>query len=309
MKSIEDLSVFAYLTPSPYDEDGYFEEEWISWLPGYLSEATEDGAPSYYRDENMALLDRIETYAAQSFKLALARMWPLLEGIYIQQIQIAIDFTNYQGTNSLAGYDLQRSNPAKGCYVFHLDQQLLLRYLSHLQDKESIGLNMNIWEHELIHLLDHWQLVHSAAFANSELPANNLEHYLLKFREEGLANLFDLLDGKLTKFTSIAQAKDRFFARYAIARESLGSLETSTQQERNTLYSGYDFYEVGPWLILEMLQELFFVFETPGVAHLEEKIAAGNVISDYVKLEIIKLAFLIDNSWFLSRIKPILCAV
>lgn len=53
MKTAQQLQISAYLSPHPLDDDSFLKEEWISWLPGYIKEETEEGMPSYYHDSNM----------------------------------------------------------------------------------------------------------------------------------------------------------------------------------------------------------------------------------------------------------------
>lgn len=302
MTPLEDIKIFAYLSPNPTDDDSFLEEDWISWFPGYKTGETEEGLPSFYHEDNIALYEKIEGYSADLFKAALKRMWPLLEGTYFNQIHLVLDYTNFQFSDALAGYDAKRSNPGKGRYVFYLDQHLLNRYFHRLNGNEKAIPNMNIWEHELVHLIDHWEITRASSMANSSTPSNNLEYYLLKYREEGLANLFDLLDGKLEKFQSRAQAKEKFLANYQEIHAKIHSLKNTSDEDRKEIYQGLDFYEVGPWLILEMLDDIFFASEMESAASLEEKIAKGIIIPDEDKLEILKKAFLIDNEWFLSRL-------
>ncbi|MDO8969027.1 hypothetical protein [Algoriphagus sp.] len=303
MTPLEDIKVYAYLTPHPLEEDSFLEEEWISWLPGYKAGESEDGDSSIWREENIALYEKIENYSANVLKAALERMWPLLDGIYFNQIQLAIDYTNYKSSDALAGYDLYLSDPAKGNYVFHVDQSLLNRYLHFFNGNEKALPNMNIWEHELVHLKDHWQLVKASAFKNSAYPLNNLEYYLLKYREEGIANLFDLLDGKIQTFKSIAEAKRKFILNYTEVNKRLQPMEKSTEKDRMEIYSGLDFYEIGPWLILDMLNEIPMVTDIVDIESLEKNIADGIILEDSVKLEILKNTFYIDNNWFLGRLK------
>ena len=161
---------------------------------------------------------------------------------------------------------------------------------------------MNLWEHELIHLLDHWQIIESNGFFNSSLPQNNLQYYLLKYRSEGLANLFDLLDGKLKTIQSREEAKEKFQNNLDQVQAKILSLTQTSREDRIELYSGYDFYEIGPWIMLDLVDEILSVSELPDAEDLEEKLSQGVSIPDETKLEILKMAFYIDNDWFLSRL-------
>lgn len=303
MTKLEDIKIYSYLTPDPLDDDSCLEEEWISWLPGYKTGETEYGQPSFYDEDNIALYKRIEDYTSGIFRSALERMWPLLDGIYIRQIQIAIDYMNFKNSDALAGYDQYKSNPAKGVYVFHVDQSLLNRYLHSFQGNEKAIPDMNLWEHELIHLLDHWQLVYSSAFYSSHVAQNNLDYYLLKYRSEGLANLLDLLDGKLRKFQSRAEAKEQLISKYLQVQSKVQSLPKTTSEIRSEIYDGYDFYEIGPWLMLDMLEDILEAYELESVEELEKKIANCISIPEETKLKVLEMAFMIDNDWFLNGLK------
>jgi hypothetical protein len=302
MSSAQALQINAYMSPHPLDEDSFLEEEWISWLPGYVKEETEDGLPSYYHDSNVALYEKIETFTNDLFKKAAERIWPLLKDHHFKKVFISIDYSNYRGDTSLAGYEYRYSNPGKGTYHFSVDRNLLHRYSAFLDEKLDKLPNMNIWEHELMHLLDHWEILKASSFAHSDLPLNNLRYYALKYREEGIANLLDLLDGKIKGISSIAKAKEVFAANYTKVKSDLSNHKKTDDKIRSEMYSGYDFYEVGPWIILDMLDEIFSLTEIADVKELEKKIANGEEISEELKLEIVRNAFYFDTDWFMSRL-------
>ena len=302
MSSAQELKINAYLSPNPLDEDSFIEEEWISWLPGYIKGETEDGMPSYYHDSNIALFENIESFTAVLFKKATERIWHLLNEHHFKNIFISIDYSNYKSATSLAGYDYKNSNPGRGSYQFSVDQNLLSRYSAFLDAKIDTLPNMNIWEHELIHLLDHSEILKSSSFAHSDLPLNNLRYYALKYREEGIANLLDLMDGKIKGISAIAKAKEAFAANYTKIKSDLSNHEKTDDKIRSEIYSGYDFYEVGPWIILDMLDEIFSLTEIADVKKLERKIVNGEEISEELKLEIIRNAFYIDTDWYISRL-------
>ena len=303
MSNTQELHIKAYLSPHPLDDDSFLEEEWISWLPGYIKGETEDGMPSYYHEDNIALYEKIENFSADLFKRAAERIWPLLKDHHFKKIFISIDYSNYKMSSSLAGYDYKHSDPGKGRYHFSVDQDLLGSYSAFIDEKITSLPNMNIWEHELIHLLDHWEILKASSFAHSDIPLNNLRYYVLKYREEGIANLLDLLDGKIKGINSIAKAKEVFANNYGRIKSDLSNHERTDDKIRSEIYSGYDFYEVGPWIILDMLDEIFSLTEIADVKELERKIANGEEISEELKIEIIRNAFYFDTDWFMSRLK------
>jgi hypothetical protein len=302
MNIFKDLEIRAYLSPHPLDEDSFLEEEWISWLPGYIKESTEDELPSFYNESNILLYEKIENFTAELFKKALLRMSPLLKEYHLKKIFLSIDYSNFNNSSALAGYEYNYSKPGKGIYQFTVDQNLLRRYSAFINEKIESLPDMNLWEHELIHLLDHWEILKASSFASSEVPINNLKYYALKYREEGIANLLDLLDGKLKRIKSREEAKEIFAENYRKAKSDLIKLNQTTPEERRKLYSGYDFYEVGPWMILDLLGEIFFVTGLVDVAELESKIANGEGISEELKLKIIQDAFHLNNEYFMSRL-------
>lgn len=301
---MKDIKVDAYLNPHPLDEDSFLEEEWISWLPGYVQGETEEGLPSYYHEANIDLFEKIEGLTVKVFTNALLRMWPLLEDHYIQSINIGIDYSNYSGSSStLAGYHYQYSKPSKGKYYFSVDRNLLIRYATFVNQNINKLPNLGIWEHELVHLLDQWELVKASAFAHSDLPANNLYYYLLKYREEGIANLFDLMDGKIDELKSIKDAYALFQNQFLKIKEKLKGVDNTNSNFRSEIYSGYEFYSAGPWIILDMLREIPMVTDKYDIDMLEKKIVSKENIDDSIKLEIMKHAFHVDTEWFYSRIK------
>ena len=297
-----DFVINAYLSPHPLGEDTFLEEEWISWIPGYVKEETEEEIPSYYHESNIALYDKIEKLTEELFQNAVNRLWPLLKDHHFKSFNIAIDYANYGNSkSSLAGYEFKHSMPGKGEYYFSVTPSLLKKYASFANLNTDLVPNLGIWEHELIHLLDHWDIVKASSLASSDIPINNLQYYLLKYREEGIANLFDLLDGNIKSISCIKEAKEIFQRNYAKTKERLLILDRTNSQVREDVYSGYDFYEVGPWLILDMLKEIPMVTDLIEIETLEQNIANGIVIDDQLKMQIIRNAFYIDIEYFNSR--------
>jgi len=302
MTETKDIKINAYLSPHPLNEDTFLEEEWISWIPGYLKEETEEGSPSYYHDRNIELFENIEKQTEDFFRDAMNRLWPLLKDHHFKSMNIGIDYANLENSSSsLCGYEYKYSRPSKGVYHFTVSPILLNRYALFVNQQKDILPDFGIWEHELIHLLDHWEILKASSFANSDIPINNLQYYLLKYREEGIANLFDLLEGKIKGVKSIKEAKEKFHRNHAKTKERLQNLDKTNSQVREDIYSGYDFYEVGPWLILDMLGEIPMVTDIIEIETLEKKIISGEWIDDQMKIEILKNAFYIDLEYFNGR--------
>ncbi|MBM3442844.1 MAG: hypothetical protein FJX89_09110 [Bacteroidetes bacterium] len=302
MQKLEEVKINAYLSPHPLDDDSFLEEEWISWLPGYIKGETEDGLPSYLSDSNIALYVRIENFTVDLFKSALSRMWPLLKEYHYKSLNISIDYSNYKMSSSLAGYQYKYSNPGKGIYFFSVDQKLLSYYSAFIDKKVSSLPEMNLWEHELMHAIDHWNILKASSLAHSNIPLNNLQYYFIKYREEGIANLLDLMDGKINGINSRTKAKEVLANNYAKIKMELSTLEKTDDKIRSEIYSGYDFYEVGPWIMLDLVNEIFSLTDDVSIMEVERKIANGEENSEELKFEIIRHAFLFDTDMFLSRL-------
>ena len=117
-----------------------------------------------------------------------------------------------------------------------------------------------------------------------------------------MSNLFDLLDGKIKKFQSRTEAKEKFASNYRQIQSQVHALEKTTEKIRSEMYEGYDFYEIGPWLMLEIIGEILETADLEPVEDLEQKIAQGIAIPDETKLKVLEMAFMIDNEWFLGKI-------
>jgi hypothetical protein len=111
------------------------------------------------------------------------------------------------------------------------------------------------------------------------------------------------LDGKLSGPSSRAEATEKFILNVQQTQKTLEEYPNLPHKEKLKLYSGYEFYELGPWLILDKMEEMITHTELEPIQTLEEKIAAGVPISDESKLAYLKHALLIDNEWFLSEFR------
>ncbi len=298
--------IYIYLTPDPFESDDCLEEDNFSWIPGYLSGEDEDGTVSFLREENTELFDKIFESFKGDISAALQRLKPLFDEFYLRQLNVALDFSGLltRTKSSLAGYYYHYSQPSKGIYSFSVDQNMLYRKALFLRDaKKSVLPDMNLWEHELIHLFDHQELVAASLLKESEIGKNNLDYYCLKFREEGLANLFDLLDGKLKDISGVREAKEKFVSAYRIAAGKLMNEKNTTSEIRKEVYKGFDFYEIGPWLILAILHRDFsFSEDDLDIQSIFEKLTLGVVVEDAVKIKLLKRATYIDNQYFLSAV-------
>lgn len=254
---LSEINVFAYLAPHPLDEDSYIEEDWLTVLPGYLNvEDEEYGIKPIFRADNIDLYTKYEKFTEEQFRKSFINLYPLLQEFKIETVQVAIDYLGLISTNdSLANYLYERSHPAKGRYVFCINYNLLDEYSKILLEGQKLRFKSQIvWEHALIHLLDHWELLKASVYAESKIFRENLKYYILKFREEGIAELYHLLHGEFSKITSIEQAKKEYKNNFLQIINKFKSQNLSVNTIRNDIYNRNIFYDVGPWLILDILK-------------------------------------------------------
>ena len=138
------------------------------------------------------------------------------------------------------------------------------------------------------------------------MVSENIKYYLLKFREEGIANLFDLLSGEIKKFNSIEEARNMFVSHYKETLQKTKSITESNHELRQDVYSGYIYYEVGPWLILEILKTFECGFHNDLVERCIQSIINDEPINHDDKLEIIRTALRIEVENFLDYAKELL---
>lgn len=301
-KSIEDVKIIAYLAPHPTDDFSGAEGEFLKWIPGFLNEYDEEEeVDAIYRECNLRVYDKIEELTESHFKNSVDIMWPLLSEVYINSMQVAIDLSGMMSPSgtSLAGYLYDWSNQLKGRYVFQLDLNLLVTYLKKNEKNEPLSFHeKSIWEHELIHLLDHKYITVASIYKSSTSPSENFKYYLIKYREEGIADLYYVLHGH-TKVTNVQEAIENFKAS-AINRKSEIDFEIpSTDKTRDKLYDGIDFYKYGPWLILEILRDYEINFEQDIIANCIEKISKKEPVPIETIFDIIKKALEIQPKEFL----------
>jgi hypothetical protein len=306
MENILAPKIYTYFSPDPYDSDDCAEEHFFSWIPGYLSGEDEDGTISFFRDENLQLLDKICESFKEDISAALLRLQPLFDQFYLNQLNVALDVSGLllPSKSTLAGYHTNYSKPAKGMYTFSVDRYMIYQKALYLKNGDkSVLPNLNLWEHELIHLYDHQELVAASMLKDSAIVKNNLDYYCLKYREEGLANLFDLLDGKLRDIQHMEQAMEKFVTSYREAEVKLLNETNTIDKLRKDLYKGYDFYKIGPWLILAILhRDFYFLEDDLDIRSIIEKAALGEMIEDEVKIEVLKRTHYIDNQYFLYAV-------
>jgi len=303
---IDPLPVTAYLSPDPLDDDSDIEEGWISWIPGYLN--SDEYGVSYLHTQNIKLSRRLESFTEAEFQKAIKRLKSLWHDKYVKEMNVVIVYTGFLGTEATASFDYAKSEPECGIYSFALHTPLHYKYANKLlQPEQAPKSTLNIWEHEIIHALDYRQILIASAFAGSENPLNGLTYYTLKYREEGIANLPALLDGDIKAVNSFHEAKEIYAKNCRQIGKEMLTLEKNSDNDRRKIYKGHDFYEAGPWLILDMLSGNYSTALDTDMAIIEKRIQKKEALSENEKLGILSDALkIVSVSSYLRKIKAYL---
>lgn len=254
---IPDSCIHAYMTPHPLDHDNHWEDDFLSWIPGYLNEKDEEqGTHAYLRDENIALYERIEGDIEEWMKKAMANLWPLMQDIQFKSVQVAIDiFNNMLSGQTAAGYNYDVSKPAKGIYHFALSSHLFQKRMKYRLDGKELEFYDEItFEHEFIHMLDHQESVRGSLFRTSSNVSENLRSCMLEYRSEGIAELYYLLHGHYDSIASIEKAKETAKDHMSGLIQRFQGVETTEEETRKEIYKNHLYYSAGPWLILDLLK-------------------------------------------------------
>jgi len=303
------VNVYAYLHPHPLDieTNGDFEVDEISWIPGFdSSDIGEEGEHPFFRDQNIQLYNKIEAVTLESFRVALKNIWPLLDSYIVNSIQIAVDITGNLFTDSrvLAAYNFEDSRPQKGNYIFNLAPLYLMRLLKKIDNNAEVDLKYNtIWEHELIHLLDHWQCVKSSVYNDSDVSSIYFNFYLAQYRTEGVAELYYLLKGGIQDVKTMTQAKEKFQNNVNAIRTLISEKPILSMNEKEKFFKTYDFYELGPWIVLDKLNKFEGGFHSDLISGVIKQIEGGKSIEHDVILEVIVIALRLKIDEFLLEMQ------
>jgi hypothetical protein len=305
-KSPEDINVIAYLAPHPLDDDSAIEGDDLIWIPGFLNEEDEEeGLPATYRECNTKIYDEIEALTEFHFKNSINNMWPLLSKIQFQSLQIAIDISGIINSqkNTSASYLHNKSSQIEGIYTFSLDRNLLHSYLQAKANNSVLdNYDLSVWEHELIHLLDHEEILRGTLYGLSDAPSENFKYFFLKFRQEGIANLHYILNGNL-KIKNLDTAIKDFIL---FANEKKGKLNFSNPTNEAIvleLLSGFEYYNIGPWIILDLLRDQWENIHYEMIDDCIKNLESNQPIEKETILEIIKLGLQLNSITYLKMVE------
>ena len=282
----EDLPIYPYI-----QLEGFGWDE-VKDLPG----AKED---ELWEFEELAC-----TLAEKHFRRACKNLWPFLEKLGFESISIGIDVIGME--SGMAGYYHNFSDDGAGNYGFVLAYDTLEEYLNYDLGnvKELKPVTRYMWEHELTHLLDHKNIT-SFKFANRSTDVREfLVHYLLSYRNEGIADLYyflnngpdvkDMDTARLEFFDDIRRFSSVEWEDYEIIKK----MEWEMMQT-------YRFYSIGPWMILHILSCPEYGHNLQFASEVILKIHKGETIDIETILKIIQSALQISNEDFIECIsKP-----
>lgn len=302
------VNVYAYLTPDPLDEDSTVEAEWMEWIPGFNAQEDEDGSHPFFRDENIALFKAIELTTVSHFRKSLRNLSVLLTNHLFDHIQIAIDHLGIVSRDtSVASYDYGNSQPEMGKYVMHASRSLMSAYIKAGHDLTKLSPYTAVtWEHEIIHLLDHWEVVKSCVYKSSALEINKFTYYLLSYRNEGIADLFYLLNAGYDKVNSIEAAKTVFESAVLAVQHKMFEKDMTHDEWDQEVFSDMDCYEAGPWLMLDLLRSFEGYRHEQLIDEALLKISKREPLSHLKTLFIIRIALRVTTEDFLYYTKPLL---
>jgi hypothetical protein len=283
---IEDLPIYPYIQL----EDFGWDE--VKDLPG----AKED---ELWEFEKLAC-----TLAEKHFRRACKNLWPFLEHTGFKSISIGIDVIGIE--SSMAGYYHNFSDEGKGNYGFVLSYDILEQYLNYQLGnvKELRPVTKYMWEHELIHLLDHKNLT-EFKFANRSTDVREfLVHYLLSYRNEGIADLYYFLNNG-PDVKNLDRARGIFIEDISCFSAVEWEHYEIIKEKEWEMMQTYHFYSIGPWIILHILTCPEYKNSLPAAAEVITKLHRGESIENETILKIIKSALQISNEDFIECIsKP-----
>ena len=236
-----------------------------------------------------------------NFRNACKNLWPFLEKIGIDSISIGIDIIGIG--SGMAGYYHNSSDDGEGSYGFVIASDALEDYLNYYLGgvRELKPMTKYMWEHELIHLLDHKNIT-ALKFANRSTDVREfLVHYLLSYRNEGIADLYYFLSNG-PDIRNMETARKEFHddvRRFSSVEWE--NYEIIKQMELEMMQTCH-FYSIGPWVILHLLSCPEYKNHMPSVAEVIARLHKGETIGNETILKIIKSTLQISNEDFVRYI-------
>lgn len=268
------------------EDRDWVDEDQFNWLPGFDQNEDSEGESGLSNKNNIKLFSELERKAKVGFQNAMVSLKPLFESHYFNNVFISIDLIGLLvNGNSLASYNYYYSEPQFGNYYFQIGWRQLN---SELKDY--------VWEHELLHLLDHRLIDRASVYKNSDETIDKFRFYMLEYRIEGFAELYYLLKGKYDNIDNINKAVDKFSQNITNLKNQIDA--ESVLDEK--ILKSYDFYELGPWIMLDLLRTHACNSYEELINETLEKLYSKQIIEESKILEIIKAALNIDHYFFIE---------
>ena len=257
--------------------------------------------PGKYDSDSCDFEDLSGDLVYKYFTLACDHLMPLLEGVKFNSLSIGIDVLGF-GPGQ-AGYYHTLSDNESGYYGFSVSPELLSEYLKDYweEDYQLPAHYAHMWEHELIHLLDHSQLKEILFNESSTDRRELFIHYLLKFRNEGIANIFELCHGRLIT-PEIESAVEKFKEIIIKVEELDWENHIDFPVLKNQLLSNSLCYSIGPWMVLNAICLSEDEIISQKALDWKTRIENKEVIPDAEIMEMIELGIQISNDDFLDSL-------
>ncbi len=281
----KDLPVSVYFMTDPED----LEYEIIEDFPGNYDEEDPDGKCFFNTSEEVIHAHFIE---------ACENMAPFLKDRHFSSLTVGIDILGILSGD--ASYFSDRSSSLDGKYLFKASRGLLYTYLKNYwePDFDLSSYDRYIWEHEIVHMLDHENIVNDKFSYESGLRKYWIKH-LLSYRNEGVADLLYTLKG----FNTINSMSDAFRkfqedrrAFLEINWELTGYLNSWEKQIQNASH----IYSVGPWMILHALSLSGDKYVKDLVTSAISQVSNGEVVSEQTIFELLRYALELNCNQFIS---------
>ena len=229
------------------------------------------------------------------------KFMPLLKNFNFSYIAIGVDIIGFNC--AYACYFPSLSDNKKHNYAFGIGPELLSEYLRKRNDTKYTHNDkmINMWEHEIIHLLDSNNLKKYRFHLNSYDRKEMFMHYIYKMRSEGIANLYDL--GKQNLVYNNTSDGLIAFQKEIDRLQSLNWEDISNSKNlTNLILKGFSFYNIGPWLILNHLSNSISLIIKEKSRKWNQKINDGIILTDKEIMEMVEFATNINLNQFGRRL-------
>lgn len=259
-----------------------------------------DGFPGTYDNEENVFEEIILDAVYVKFNHAWKNLNPLLEKTTINAISMGIDILPVGCGH--ATFFHKQSNVEKGSYGFAIKWELINEYLMEYWDNSySVDKGYRYsWEHELTHLLDVKNLNRFDYSISSSGLQDFFIQYLLKYRNEGIAELYYFLDDDAKRLYGSGDTSRTFFREFSsMKKEDWGNPEKLVELKSKYLDS-YAPYEVGPWLIIHCLEQSGDMKTAEKAKQYKKMLENKQLISSEQKLTLISMALKVKAENFLQ---------